>query len=208
MAKVLISDQYLTGIGNAIRTKNGTNNTYTPAQMPNAILAISTGGQATPILQTKTVAPSSSSQTVTADNGYDGLSAVTVSAVSSTTLNVSANGTYTANNGVFYSQVVVAIAGSSVNLQTKAVTPSNTPIAVTPDSGYHGLSSVTVNAIPSSYADITNTTATASDVLQGETFVASDGRPRTGILVVNSYSVGSTTPNASDGNDGDIYLKI
>jgi len=71
--------------------------------MPNAILAISTGGQATPILQTKTVAPSSSSQTVTADNGYDGLSAVTVSAVSSTTLNVNANGTYTANNGVFYS---------------------------------------------------------------------------------------------------------
>jgi len=31
MAKVLISDQYLTNIANAIRNKNGSQNTYTPA---------------------------------------------------------------------------------------------------------------------------------------------------------------------------------
>ena len=42
MAKVLISDQYLEDIAEAIREQNNTNNTYTPAQMAAAILALST----------------------------------------------------------------------------------------------------------------------------------------------------------------------
>lgn len=44
MAKVLISDQYLEDIADAIREKNNTNNTYTPAQMASAISSISAGG--------------------------------------------------------------------------------------------------------------------------------------------------------------------
>lgn len=74
MAKVLISDQYLTEIGNAIRAKNGTTNTYTPAQMASAITAIS----GSPILQNKTITPSANQQTITADNGYDGLESVII----------------------------------------------------------------------------------------------------------------------------------
>lgn len=42
-----------------------------------------TGGGSSPTLQTKTVNPTESSQTVVADSGYDGLSSVSVSAVSS-----------------------------------------------------------------------------------------------------------------------------
>lgn len=76
MAKVLISDQYLTNIANAIRNKNGSQNTYTPAQMASAITAIS-GGSA-PILQNKTITPSASQQIITADSGYDGLESVIV----------------------------------------------------------------------------------------------------------------------------------
>ena len=76
MAKVLISDQYLEDIANAIRNKNGSQNTYTPAQMASAITAIS-GGSA-PILQNKTITPSASQQIITADNGYDGLGSVTI----------------------------------------------------------------------------------------------------------------------------------
>ena len=44
MAVVAISDSILTDIAEAIRSKNGTENTYKPAQMPDAIEAISGGG--------------------------------------------------------------------------------------------------------------------------------------------------------------------
>lgn len=208
MAKVLISDQYLTQIGNAIRNKLESANHYTPSQMANAILSIPVGGSAAPILQSKTIAPSASQQTITADSGYDGLSSVTISPVSTTALNVNSNGTYTATGGTFYSSVNVSIADSEVILQSKTATPSNVPVAVTPDSGYHGLSSVTVNPIPSNYADISNTTAMAGDVLAGETFVDANGVPKTGLLVTSSYYVGSTVPDASLGSNGDLYLRI
>lgn len=208
MAKVLVSDQYLTQIGNAIRNKLESANHYTPAQMANAILSIPVGGSAAPILQSKTISPSASQQTITPDSGYDGLSSVTISAVSTTALNISSNGTYNASGGIFYSTVNVNIADSEVILQSKTVTPSNVPVAVTPDSGYHGLSSVTVNPIPSNYADISNTTAMAGDVLAGKTFVDANGVPKTGLLVTSSYYVGSTVPDASLGSNGDLYLRI
>lgn len=43
MAQVLVTEQYLTDIADAIRTKNGTATTYTPQQMDDAIIAIPTG---------------------------------------------------------------------------------------------------------------------------------------------------------------------
>lgn len=44
MAKVLVTESYLTGIADAIRSKNGTSDTYTPSEMSEAILNIPTGG--------------------------------------------------------------------------------------------------------------------------------------------------------------------
>lgn len=68
-------------IADAIRNKNGSSDTYTPEQMPNAINAIPTGGGT---YQSKSVSPTESAQTVTADSGYDALSSVSVGAISST----------------------------------------------------------------------------------------------------------------------------
>jgi len=207
MAQVLITDTKLNSLANAIAEKAGIEVPLTIQQMEDAVVGLETGGVYLN-LQSKTISPTSSSQTVTPDSGYNGLSAVTVNPVNSTTLNVNANGTYTATNGNFYSEVVVAIEDSKVNLQSKTATPSNVPVSVVPDTGYHGLSSVTVNPIPSNYADISNTTATANDVLTGKTFVDANGAPKTGLLVTSSYYVGSATPDSSLGNVGDLYLKI
>lgn len=207
MAQVLITDTKLNSLANTIAEKAGIEAPLTIQQMEDAVIGLETGGVYLN-LQSKTISPTSSSQTITPDSGYNGLSAVTVNPVNSTTLNVNANGTYTATNGNFYSEVVVAIEDSKVNLQSKTATPSNVPVSVVPDTGYHGLSSVTVNPIPSNYANISNTTATANDVLTGKTFVDANGAPKTGLLVTSSYYVGSTTPDGSLGNIGDLYLKI
>ena len=63
---------------------------------------VMSGGGASPKLQTKTATPSTSSQSVTPDDGYDGLSEVTVSAMPSGSLNsptISSSGLVTAQVG-------------------------------------------------------------------------------------------------------------
>ena len=76
MAKVLTDPQHYTAIANAIRAKTGGSETYTSAQMAGAIEAIQTGFGGK--LQDKTVTPTSEQQTITADDGFDGLKSVTV----------------------------------------------------------------------------------------------------------------------------------
>lgn len=46
MAKVLVTESYLSDIADAIRAKNGTASTYTPAQMAAAVTALPSGGAA------------------------------------------------------------------------------------------------------------------------------------------------------------------
>lgn len=49
-------------------------------------------------------------------------------------------------------------------------------------------------------------TATTDDIVSGETAYV-DGSKITGSLVINKYYTGSTTPSASLGSDGDIYIQ-
>lgn len=149
-----------------------------------------TGGASGASLQSKTVNPSESAQTIKADNGYDGLSQVTVNAVSRTyvgsgvtkksaatytpgtsdqniasgqylngTQTIKGDSNLTAGNirsGVKIFNVTGSYAGSSSGgsssrLQTKTATPSESTQTISPDSGYDGLSSVTVNAVSRTY---------------------------------------------------------
>ena len=75
--------------------------------------------------------------------------------------------------------------GGSYTLQSKTVTPTKNQQSITPDSGYYGLSDVTVNAIPEAYQNVSSVTATAGDVLASKVFVNSSGTSVTGTMANN-----------------------
>ena len=66
MAKVLVTDTYLTNIGNAIREKNGETTAYKPSEMAAAIQAISGGGDQ-PQLNAPTIKITEDTLTITAN---------------------------------------------------------------------------------------------------------------------------------------------
>lgn len=85
-------------------------------------------------LQSKSVTPTTVSQTITADTGYDGMFEVIVSAI------------------------------PSPSLQSKTATPTESAQTVTPDQGYDGLSSVAVSAVSSTYVGTGITRRSSTDL--------------------------------------------
>lgn len=106
--------------------------------------------------QDKTVTPTTSQQSISADSGYTGLGIVTINAIPSQYIVPSGNLAITANGtGIDvtqYTTVSVNVpTGSSINNQNKTVTPTKSQQSISADSGYTGLGTVTVKAIPSQY---------------------------------------------------------
>lgn len=125
MAKKLYEEEDIRGIAEAIRTKNKTQNKYRVDQMEQAVLDIETSKPQ----QSKTVSPSTSQQTVTADEGYE-LASVQVNAMPDGTINLGID----ANTGIIDASVSAAgyvDTGDNKKLYltteaAKTVTPSTT----------------------------------------------------------------------------------
>lgn len=81
--------------------------------------------------------------------------------------------------------------GGNYNLQSKTITPTKKQQNITPDSGYFGLSDVTINAIPDVYQDVSSVTAGAGDVLVGKVYVTASGAVTAGTMA-NNGAVSST----------------
>lgn len=75
--------------------------------------------------------------------------------------------------------------GERYNLQSKTATPTKQQQNVTPDSGFYGLSDVTIAAIPEVYQDVSSVTADAADVLTGKIIVDGTGRTVAGSMPNN-----------------------
>ena len=105
------------------------------------------------ILDSLTVTPSSSTQTFTPSTDIDGWDEVTVNPIPSEyivpsgTINITSNGI---TNVSQYANANIQVP-KNVELQAKTATPTESNQTVTADSGYDGLSSVTVEAIDSEY---------------------------------------------------------
>ena len=113
----------------------------------------------------KTVTPSTSSQTAVAAGRYT-TGAVTVAAVPTEEKTATTNGEVTPSSGKFLSKVTVNVpTGSTINNQNKTVNPSTSAQEITADSGYTGLGTVTVNAMPA----MTLPTTAASSATSGYT---------------------------------------
>lgn len=75
----------------------------------------------------------------------------------------------------------------SIITETKSVTPTKSVQTISPTSG-KVLSSVSVEAIPSKYQDVSEVTANSPDVLSGKKFVNSSGTVLTGIIPTRTAS--------------------
>lgn len=106
--------------------------------------------------------------------------------------------------------------GGNYQLQAKTATPTKKQQTIAPDSGFYGLSGVTIAAIPAAYQDTSSVTATATDVLTGKVFVTDDGTVTSGEMINNgavdktldATSITYTIPKGYHNGSGKVQLVL
>ena len=160
-------------------TENGT---YVPTSgkwFSSVSVNVPTGG-GTPTLQEKSVSPTESAQEVVADAGYDGLSKVSVGAISADYI------------------------GSGITKKS-AETYIPTKSTQTISAGQYLSGAQTIAAIPRTYVETLDATAVASDLNSGKTAYV-NGVKVTGTQVIQKYYTSESMVDNSFGNDGDIFM--
>lgn len=186
---------------NAIQTQSKTvtvNGTVTPDSgkfLSSVIVNVPTGSNINN--QDKTIDPTKERQYVTADTGYTGLGQVIVEPIASEYIIPSGSTTLTTNgthNIAQYAQVNVNVpsSGTTINNQNKSVTPTKSQQSITADSGYTGLGTVTVNAIPAAYITTSDADAIAANILLNKTAYV-NGSKITGSMANNGATGGIIT---------------
>ena len=213
--QILMDKDELQPLANKIKILKGNNNSITLYGMENAVananneiesqsilldqaiaaLAGKSAGSGAPVLQEKTITPTTSSQNITPDSGYDGLSKVTVNAMPTATqatpaISVDSAGKITASAAQSAGYVSAGTKTATQQLTTQAaktVTPSKSSQTAVA-SGRYTTGAITVAAIPSSYITTTDATATANDIVSSKTAYVNGSK----ITGTNPYEKSST----------------
>lgn len=96
------------------------------------------------------------------------------------------------------------VTGTIPGQSGKTITPTKA-IQTAIAAGTYASGNVTVAAIPSTYITTTDATATATDIISGKTAYV-NGSKITGSLEIHGYYVSDIEPDASIGEDGDLWL--
>lgn len=156
----------------------------------------------------------------TATDNLDALAAAIESVVDrgAVSVTVQEGDTYTIPAGYHNGNGTVSgvAGGGNYTLQAKTATPTKKQQAIAPDSGYYGLSGVTINAIPDAYQDVTAVTAVEGDVLTGKIYVAADGTVITGTMTNNGTTnktldvttVSFTIPKGYHSGSGKVTITL